>query len=231
MSSLSVTAKTMLRCIMLQMALLFSAESLFGQAVEVDISVPAHEALIGKHVHVTITAKADRLTLLEWSKIGDALPPGLEILKVGRVDTLRGQSGLWLFQKTIILTAFDSGTYILPPLEIIYKLHGSAGTNSVATTPMELRFNLVDMADDDVIKDIAPPLKVPVSPLEIIILIGIIIILLVAIWLIIRYFIKKANQRKRNLDTISEVIEKAPWETAIADLEELRRGILSDGEH
>ena len=112
---------------------------------------------------------------------------GIEIIDEGEIDSLENEELLTISQNFII-TAFDSGTYFIPP--IIFN-------DNKKTEGLILNVQTVELAEDSQLMDIKPPMEVPYGWSDIWPwLLGILIITLI-IYLLKKYvFTKKKKDEK-----------------------------------
>ncbi len=116
----------------------------------------------------------------------------------------------------IVVARYDSGQAILPPFVFGYQTPGDTMFRSVSTNPLVLTVSTVQVDTSAEIKDIKPPLSIPLSLAEIAVYLGILLILFVAAYLFYRYW-KKRQQR-----TPEQPVYVAPAKPAhVLALEEL----------
>ncbi len=72
----------------------------------------------------------------------------------------------------ITVAAYDSGTAILPPIQFAYRVPNDSTFKTVATNPLVLKINLVEVDTSKGIKDIKPVLSIPLTVAEISLIIG-----------------------------------------------------------
>ena len=163
---------------------------------------------------IKISSKLDRQNIL----IGDHLQMQLQIgynqpledvtlnlkplLAVGALEMIAESpwntitsDNLVQLQKDILITAFDSGTYVLPVLTISYKLNGAI--DSAFTSPLTFRVDIVPQ-DSVALMPIKPIAEVPITLWELAysyfpILLG---VFLAALILLVLLLVLDAKQRK-----------------------------------
>ncbi len=111
------------------------------------------------------------------------------------------------------VAVYDSGTVILPPLRFAYTEPPDSTQRIVATNPLILTIRLVDVDTTKDIKDIKPPLSIPVTVAEISLIIG----TLVGLTLLI-YAFMQLRKRKRQPE---EQYQPPPKPAHVIALEEL----------
>lgn len=93
---------------------LFLCSSVAAQ-VGVKAKADPQNIQIGDHIRFFLEARSDNSSQIWiWPVVVDSIG-GLEVLETGKIDTLKDQ-GDTLFRQRILLSAYDSGHYILPEL-------------------------------------------------------------------------------------------------------------------
>jgi hypothetical protein len=131
---------------------------------------------------------------------------------------------------TFIITAFDSGMHIVPPLEVFYTLPGDTSRHSARTAPAV--FNVVGIAVDTSaeIKDIKPPLGVSLTLADLLPYIIALLLIGGITWLVI--YIRR--RRRMGVPLIPEAPPQPAHEVALEALRALesekvwQRGLLKD---
>ena len=210
--------------------LTFSAPTILkSQEVNISIQSEQNEYLIGEHAVISIIASADRLISIQWPVLNDTISDGLHLLRTGFVDTVRASDGIYHYQQYLIVSAYDSGSYTIPPLELMFTRHGSEAAGSVVTSPLTLSFAFPGVDPEAGIRDIKGPLAVPFGIIELLpwLFAAIAAILL---FLLAKRHLKKRNQHREIPEHPKEVVsEKQPWEAALEALEFLKRSdIIND---
>jgi hypothetical protein len=95
----------------------------------------------------------------------------------------------------LVLARYDSGRAILPPLPFQYSRIGDSVPRTVLTNPLVLSVHSLDVDISEDIKDIKPPLSVPLTVVEIALYSGILVAAGVFLYVLYRYW-KKRQQKK-----------------------------------
>ena len=129
----------MKRCVFLLVIVLFSAAAeLKAQDVVAHASVDTNKILIGKPVQLTIKLSQPRQLNIDWPLIIDSVG-GMEIWKYSPADTIKvDDEHVLLREQVFIITSYDSGTYVIPPVVFKYKLKGGDNEISVETDPIRI---------------------------------------------------------------------------------------------
>lgn len=87
----------------------------------------------------------------------------------------------------VVVAAYDSGSFTLPPLEFLARVPGDTAARRLATGPLTLEIStvLVDTGAD--IRDIVPPLGIPLGLAEVLILLAALLAVAAAVVAVVRY--------------------------------------------
>lgn len=174
--------------------------------------------LIGDQVELTLRATAPAGYQLVFPTLTDTLTSSIEVLGTPRIDTLQSAQGAQELLYSLMLTSFDSGYHRVPPMPII--ITGAEGVDTARTVQLWLKVNTIprDEAAEG-IKDIKPPLSVPLTLGEIAKWLGLALLVAAIIALVVIYIIK----RRRNEPLFSPLKPKVPAHIiALKELERIR---------
>jgi hypothetical protein len=170
---------------------------------------------IGKQTRITLKANTEKGVHVLFPEIKDTITDKIEVVSVGKVDTAIVGNQV-SFQKSIIITSFDSGYYAIPPFVFSIKNDSTKKFETEA-----LLFSVITIPVDTTlaIKGIKPPLNPAWSIYEIEkeLLIGLILLLVCIVVIVLL-------KRRKKVEQVSEIIElKRPaHEIALEALNELR---------
>lgn len=174
--------------------LLLLSNEIFAQDYSASVHLDSNDILIGDQVNLTLRFSSIDNTHVIFPGCCDTCISGIEIVRRFPVDTLNKESGIELQQKWII-TAFDSGTYIIPS----FSFYGMDSTMLAQTESLLLNVRTIPVDTTLAIKDIKEPLSAPLTLQEIlpfIIIVLIIFGLFVGGFFIIRHFRNKKKPKK-----------------------------------
>ncbi len=116
-----------------------------------------------------------------------------------------------------ILSKYDSADVIIPPIPVLYQMGSDTTSLTVTTNPVQFKFRTLQVNTSAEIKDIKPPISIPLALLTILlILIAILLIILLAL-----YFYRK-NKRKKQQQTETAPVYFIPAHVkALTELREL----------
>ncbi len=117
----------------------------------------------------------------------------------------------------LVVTRFDSGSAVLPPLRFLSTVPGDTALRAVETNSLSLSVDTVpvDLAAD--IKDLKPPLSVPWTVVEILLRVGIVLLVLALVVGAFLYY------RERKRKAIGEAYVPPPRPAHVIALDELGR--------
>jgi len=125
-------------------------------------TVDTNQGLIGDWFQLTLKVAHDSSIRVSWPIIGDTVGK-LEVIKRSKIETQTPDlsQGLMVIKKQFItLTAYDSGSYLIPPFNFQY--HQADGSiDSVYTSQQMITIFSVKTDTTQPIKDIKAPLKLP----------------------------------------------------------------------
>jgi hypothetical protein len=180
---------------------------------------------------VRATAKVDSnaITVGDWLTITIEVttPGGVTLLKPELPDTIPGielvrqeqpapvtKDGATVVRSLLTVTAFDSGSYEFPAVKIPYTLAGDSARHVAATLPIQLTVHGIAVDTSQAIKDIKPPLSLPLTFLEILPYLLGAVLLAGLVWLAV-YVIRK---RKKGESIIPAPPPRPAHEVAMEEL-------------
>lgn len=176
----------------LSFLLIALSSPLFAQDVRVSARVDSNNILIGDWLKLHIEFEYPPDTKISYPAILDSLE-GLELIE--RTQPVITKSENKIIEKTILtISAYDTGTFVIPTLEFGYILKNDTTPNFASTSPIPIFVRGVGVDQSQEIKDIKPPLSVPITFAEILpYLIGFVSVSLLGF--LLYYFIKKRQQK------------------------------------
>ncbi len=212
-----VTALRHFRTAILCAVLLF----LFGsgadaQTVTAVAKVDTNTITVGDWLNVSIEVLHPGNVVLGAPELPDSIP-GFDLVKRGTAPSAAQNDGGTLERTLLTVTAFDSGSFQFPAVRIPYMVGADTARKYAATQPFSVLVHGVAVDTSLAIKDIKPPLSLPLSFMEILpYLLG---VLLVAglVWLFL--YIRK--KRKRGESIIPVAPPRPPHELALEQLNAL----------
>jgi len=178
---------------------------------------------IGEQLRVRVTVTGPTGFLLRNVGPADSLE-GLEIVSVDSSSDGGSKT------RTYTITAFDSGTYVVPPFAAYYRGLSDTAVRTVSTLPIAVFVHGVDVDTSSEIRAIKPPLDVPLTFMEVLPW-GLTILLVAGLIWILYYYLK---QRKRGERLIPAAPPRPADEIALEALRAIgseklwQRGMLKE---
>ena len=123
--------------------LLFISNFAFAQTAVID----TNSILIGEQINLTISNTISETDI--WPTYEEFLVKGIEIIKEGKLDTAEN-----IISQSFIITAWDSGSYYIPPI---------AFSENNKTEGLLLNVQTVILEEGAELKDIKQPMEAPLG--------------------------------------------------------------------
>jgi hypothetical protein len=202
--------------------LLFLSKHSIGQSPAVKTSVDKTDILIGQQIHYKVeTSMPDNTYRLSWFSVPDSFGNFVPILKE-KIDSSYSNGNL-NFSQQIIITSFDSGRQVIPPLALaVSTLEGDSTFNIYTDSiPINVEYSPADstLPFHD-IKNIIEVKKTFPWWMWALIAAGVIIIIALVI-----YFVRKSKKKK---DTGIFESKLSPYDEAMQLLDDLQKENLTE---
>jgi hypothetical protein len=168
---------------------LFSV-TVLPQNIFVEASVDTSDYLIGDRINYLLRITADKNIYPLRPFFRDSLK-NVDIIQEPDPVISESESEK-IFEYKYILTRFDSADVTLPAIKIDYRIEEDTTLQSILSNPVSFTVHRVIVSQEEDIKDIKPPVRIPVNwwMIALWILIGLILIALL-VYLYKKYFKKK----------------------------------------
>ena len=175
--------------------------------------------LIGDQIEWTIDLQLAPGEGARVSKPGETPVPGVEALGEMSLDTLSQKKGVLNLRGRIILTSFDSGSYVLPPLYVLLaRTDGTIDTLEYAGPTLAVNTIPIDTATFQPY-DIKGQIRYPLTFKEVIPWVGLALLVAALIWLLVRWI----RLSRQNRDFFGKpVVKDPPHIVALRSLEKTR---------
>jgi hypothetical protein len=100
------------------------------------------------------------------------------------------------------VAAYDSGEAVLPPLVFSYTPPGESAIQTVKTNPLLLHIDLVEIDTTQPIRDLKPPLRIPMTLADIALIAGVTVFVGGASYFIYRLW-KKRRERREGIEYVA----------------------------
>ena len=154
--------------------LILVSNVVFSQNATID----NNNILIGEQIKFTISNKIDNTE--NWPIYNDSLVKGIEIIKRSDIDTIND-----LISQDFVITAWDSGSYYIPPIAFSAK-------NS--TKGLLINVKTVKLEEGAQLKDIKSPINEPIGLSDILPWIIAILIIFLIVYIIRKYISTKNKE-------------------------------------
>lgn len=159
---------------------------------EAKVIAPSDTALLGDQVKVQVEFFQPMNIKASWP-IPQQQLNGLEVISESPIDTLK-QGDRLLLKQQLLVTAFDSGDFKFPALTWAYYHKNDTTGYQVQSNPAFLHFKRLAVDTTGNIKAIKEPLKVPLTFLDILPWLLIVLVVLIVAYIIYRYFFKNRGK-------------------------------------
>ncbi len=170
-----------------------SAPASFCQEVLVTTRVDSTHITVGDWLNLSVEVKHPPGVNLIWSQLRDTLGH----FEIVRLDTLPSGNadGTVTEGRKLTLSVYDSGSYTIPPILIGYKGASDTALRFVESDAHAVTVSTVQVDTSKAIKDIKPPLGVPLTWKEIATYTGI-VLLIAALCYGLYYYYRKMKKKR-----------------------------------
>ena len=175
--------------------MIMSSTGLLAQSAKVSATIDTTRILIGDQVNLWLETEHPAGFSLEFPVTGDSIAGKIEVLSASALDTFSIKDNLLKIRQRLILTAFDTGFYVIPPF--VFRTTDLSDSMITRALPLEVLSIPVDTTKG--ITDIKLPYEIPVTFMEIFPYIVVGLLLITMILLYVRYLRKKR-----------QIVESAP---------------------
>ena len=197
---------------------LFFVQNIFAQLPEIKSSVDKNDILIGQQLHYRVeTSMPDNTYRLTWFSVPDSFGK-FEVITKNKIDSGMANGNL-NFAQTLVLTNFDSGRRVIPPLAL--KLETLDGDSSFTMFTDSIAVNVLYSPLDSIqpFHDIKPIMEVKKEwAWWVWALLGLAVILLI-VWII--FLVKFLRKKKGVTELFSSKL--SPYEEALQSLSALEK--------
>jgi len=164
-----------------------------AQYIEIKTELDTNQVLIGDQFNLFIKVSQPPGLIVEYPEFSDTIIDKIEILQKFPPDTSIGEDNQINIQQRYLLTSFDSGLYVIPP--VLFRFSAADWSDSISSNPVYLAVYTVPVDSAGRIFDIKSPLGAPITVAEMwpYILGGSLLVILIAagVW----YFRRRKSDR------------------------------------
>jgi hypothetical protein len=199
-------------------SLLTLSFSSIGQNVTVTAVLDSQQILIGDQINLDLSLQFDSELPINWPELKDTITGQLEIVQSSIPDTVKKETGETVIHQRLVITSFDTGFIILPPINFVFNNDSS---QVLSTEPQLIYVSDIPVEMEADIKDIKEPYDVPFNWKKWLKW-GLIILLILSA--IIGAILLWKRRSKQPASTLARPKPKRPaHEIALEKLEELRK--------
>lgn len=178
------------------------------------------DILIGEQIKLTLKAPLNGLN--KWIALPDSIPH-FEIVEAAKPDTINFKDDSKAIEQTITITSFDSGSWVFPPLPVEFAGVGGQPSQTINTDSFYVNVSYAPADSTNELRDIKPIMKVTVYDLFWLYIAGGVLIILIAIYFLYRYFKKKKKDAP-----VTPLSKLSPYDEAMTELKNLSQFSLQD---
>ncbi len=154
-----------LRQVLLSIILLLGVNAVYAQNLEYGVELDTNYMLIGDQQRLTFKVRSDEEARILFPQLKDTVVNGVEIISGPRRDSVWEKDGKWVLTEQYVITAFDTGVYVIPPMPITIK--GAEFDNVLRTDPIAFAVNTYEIDPQKGNYDIVMPYAAPWNLAEI----------------------------------------------------------------
>lgn len=183
-----------------------------AQEVRASARVDSNAITIGDWLNVTLEVTAPGGVTLLQPEIPDTIP-GIELVRQEN-PAPDSKGGETVVRTVLTVTAFDSGRYEFPAVKIPYTRDGDTSRRVAATLPIAIIVHGIPVDTSQAIKDIKPPMSLPLTFMEVLPYLLGALLLAALVWLF--FYIRR--KRKKGESLIPAAPPRPAYEIALEEL-------------
>ena len=189
--------------------------SSYAQEIKVNAELDTSSIEIGEQIDLLIKLSHANNYIVGWTELTDSLA-GLEVVSKTPLDTSVIDDRITISQ-TVVLTSFDSGYFVIPPLEFIYSRTSDTIIHKIESEPLLLEVKTIAVDTSKSIRDIKGLKRIPFSWQDALPYIyGVLGVILLGL---LAYFIFKKIKRPEKAEKV--IPQRPAHEIALESLKEL----------
>lgn len=161
---------------------------LLAQQISARASTDSTSYLIGDPITVHLEATHPKGATLSLA-VGDSID-GFAVLDRSPFTTTGETSS----SASLVLARYDSGSAVLPPVEVLGSVPGDTSLHRATTNPLIFTIHTISVDTSQAYKDLKPPLSIPFTLAEVVLFAGILLVVVALIYVGYRYW-KKRQQK------------------------------------
>ena len=162
--------------------------NLFAQEINVIASTDTTDYMIGDRINYSLSIKMNKDVFIINPFFRDSLK-NIDVLEISDPKAEENENGKTV-KYNYVLSRFDSAQVTIPPIKIEYRTKGDSTLKSVLSNPVTFNIHRMDVAMQEEIKDIKPPIRL-FNYLFIIYIVAALLILVISYFIYRKYFKNK----------------------------------------
>ncbi len=193
------------------------------------VNIDSTHLMIGQQVTMSISFTHPPKARIGWGIMGDTISRQIEIIRKSTIDSTSTPEGLIKRSQVLVITSFDTGYIVVPPIKFYWQLPEDTIVQIAETEPILLEVKAMPVDTTQDIRDIKGIQKIGYSWKEILPWIGYALLAAIVIFLVYRYIQYRRGKRKYFL--IAPKPKLPAWQVALEALETLRNKQLWQSGH
>jgi hypothetical protein len=132
-----------------------------AQTIQVNARFDSTAIMIGDQIKLLIELERQADVRVQFPAWKDTLTRKIEIIEAYPVDSTRTANGMVRMKQDLLVTSFEGGRHVLPPIRFPFVADGRADT--IATLPVYLDVLTMPLDSTQNIADIKPIYKMPIG--------------------------------------------------------------------
>jgi len=162
--------------------------NLFAQEINVIASTDTTDYMIGDRINYSLSIQMNKDVFIINPFFRDSLK-NIDVLEISDPKAEENENGKTV-KYNYVLSRFDSAKVTIPPIKIEYRTKGDSTLKSVLSNPVTFNIHRMDVAMQEEIKDIKPPIRL-FNYLFIIYIVAALLILVISYFIYRKYFKNK----------------------------------------
>ncbi len=201
--------------------LAFAIFTLPGLASAQKITADTTAITIGQQITLTLELGVKKGELVDWPLLNDTLTKSIEVISKSTIDSLvDAQTGSTKYSQQILVTSFDTGFHVIPPLTFKVKRPGETAAETRQTEPLLISVSGVAVDMQAEIRDLKPVMQAPYTLRDF--LPWILLLLGIALLALLGWYYYQSRKKKKPLIKLTLRQPKPAHVLALEQLEELK---------
>jgi hypothetical protein len=195
--------------------LLLCGYTTFSQNISVLASTDSTDYLVGDYIHYNIQIAVNKRTKVIQPSLKDSLND-VDLIKVEQ-PIQEEQNDKESIVYRFILSKYDSGNVVIPPITVMYKLANDTVWKKITTNQVSFVVHTLKVSTAEDIKDVKQPLKISLD-WKIILLFILISLIIIGAGI---YYYRRYKMKKESQVIEKKIVRVPPHLTALSALREL----------